>query len=104
MTKVRRNNRVGVRDLKNSLSAYLSKVKNGATLMVTEHDVVVAELRPAMTSSLGKVQQTENPVLLSWIQDGTITLPVRVRGAMPTSFLSLPNGTAQALLDEDRGE
>jgi prevent-host-death family protein len=38
---------VGVRELRQNLSVYLNKVKQGTTYTVTEHGHVVAELRPA---------------------------------------------------------
>ena len=38
---------VGVRELRQNLSVYLEKVKQGARYTVTEHGHVVAELRPA---------------------------------------------------------
>lgn len=43
---------VGVRELRQNLSVYLDRVKAGETLAVTEHNRVVATLRPAppMTS------------------------------------------------------
>jgi len=37
---------VGVRELRQNLSVYLDRVKDGETLDVTEHGVPVAELRP----------------------------------------------------------
>ena len=39
--------RVGVRELRQNLSVYLHRVKDGESLMVTEHGAVVAMLRPA---------------------------------------------------------
>ena len=39
--------RVGVRELRQNLSVYLDRVKDGESLMVTEHGAVVAMLRPA---------------------------------------------------------
>ena len=43
---------VGVRELKNRLSEYLRLVKHGERVLVTEHGVVIAELRqPALTES-----------------------------------------------------
>ena len=39
--------RVGVRELRQNLSVYLDRVKDGESLMVTEHGTVVAMLRPA---------------------------------------------------------
>jgi len=38
--------RVGVRELRQNLSVYLDRVKNGESLTVTEHGAVVALLRP----------------------------------------------------------
>ena len=38
---------VGVRELRQNLSVYLEKVKQGTRYTVTEHGHVVAELRPA---------------------------------------------------------
>ena len=38
---------IGVRELRQNLSVYLTRVKRGETLTVTEHRQVVAILRPA---------------------------------------------------------
>jgi len=40
--------RVGVRELRQNLSVYLDRVKEGETLTVTEHGRIVAVLRPPM--------------------------------------------------------
>jgi len=37
---------VGIRELKNNLSRYVRLVKTGETVLVTDRDTVVAELRP----------------------------------------------------------
>lgn len=39
--------KVGVRELRQNLSRYLARVKDGASLEVTEHGRVVARLSPA---------------------------------------------------------
>jgi antitoxin (DNA-binding transcriptional repressor) of toxin-antitoxin stability system len=44
---------VGVRALKAKLSEYLRLVKSGETILVTERDEVVAELRPARRQAPG---------------------------------------------------
>jgi antitoxin (DNA-binding transcriptional repressor) of toxin-antitoxin stability system len=36
---------VGVRDLKNNLSKYLHLVKAGETIVITEHELVIAEIK-----------------------------------------------------------
>jgi antitoxin (DNA-binding transcriptional repressor) of toxin-antitoxin stability system len=38
--------RVGIRELRENLSAYMRQVQGGASVHVTSHDKVVAELRP----------------------------------------------------------
>lgn len=88
---------VGVRELKSSLSAFLREVKEGATLIVTEHDAAIAELRP-----LSAAFNPANTVLQSWAESGTIQLPIRAKNPLGHSPLSLPDGTAVQLLDEDR--
>jgi len=35
---------VGVRDLKNQLSRYLQYVKDGEKVVVTEHDIIIAQI------------------------------------------------------------
>jgi prevent-host-death family protein len=43
---VARTRQVGVRQLRQNLSVYLDRVKEGQTFTVTEHGLAVAELRP----------------------------------------------------------
>ena len=38
---------IGVRNLRNSLSMYIDMVKNGETVLITDHNKIVAELNPA---------------------------------------------------------
>ena len=38
--------RVGVRELRNNLTHYLSQVRQGTAMLITSHDTVIAELRP----------------------------------------------------------
>jgi antitoxin (DNA-binding transcriptional repressor) of toxin-antitoxin stability system len=95
---------VGVKQLKAHLSEYLRLVRTGATVLVTERDEVVAELRPAprrIRASTG-VRAT----LEALEEAGEITraaLPKRgwtwkARGA------GLPAGTAAKLLAEVRAD
>ena len=59
---------VGVRELRQNLSVYLERIKRGETLMVTEHNQVVATLQPASA--------TANPVD-RLIEEGRATAPKR---------------------------
>jgi antitoxin (DNA-binding transcriptional repressor) of toxin-antitoxin stability system len=91
---------VGIKDLKNNLSAYLREVRQGTRVFVSDRGEVVAELHEP-----GAVYATEdesNPVLAAWVREGVVTLPKRPMTPVPKSPVRLPNGTAARLLDEDR--
>jgi antitoxin (DNA-binding transcriptional repressor) of toxin-antitoxin stability system len=45
--------KVGIKALKNGLSGYIRAVAAGETLLVTDRDRVVAEIRPALPESEG---------------------------------------------------
>ena len=49
--------RVGVRELRQNLSVYLDRVKEGESLTVTEHGIVVAVLAPAPASALSRIER-----------------------------------------------
>jgi prevent-host-death family protein len=57
--------RVGVRELRQNLSVYLDRVKNGETLEVTEHGQPIAQLGPRPTAPMSIIDQM--------IADGRIT-------------------------------
>lgn len=42
--------KIGVREFRGNLTAYLRQVRQGRTILVTSHDQVVAELRPPTPS------------------------------------------------------
>lgn len=95
---------VGVKQLKARLSEYLRLVKTGETVLITDRDEVVAELRPA------RRQAADNPSLEEQLQAladaGEITRPSRPKGDWTWSVkgLGLPAGTAARLLDEIRSD
>jgi antitoxin (DNA-binding transcriptional repressor) of toxin-antitoxin stability system len=87
---------VGVKQLKARLSEYVRLVKAGETILVTDRDEVVAELRPARRqrrveslAEAGEVTRASVPKL-DWTW--------RVKG------LGLPAGTAERTLGEIRAE
>lgn len=95
---------IGVKELKAKLSEYLRQVKTGETILVTERDEVVAELRPARRQRQPADDLEETLEALA--EAGQVTraaLPKRGWSWKPHK-LGLPAGTAQALLDEIRGE
>ncbi|HCU25883.1 MAG TPA: hypothetical protein DF383_12770 [Deltaproteobacteria bacterium] len=93
---------VGIKDLKNNLSAYLREVKQGARLLITERNSVVAEIRePLAKDSLSPAEELRE----QWIRERKLT-PRRSTKKIkkyPRSPLRQAEGTAQALLQEDRG-
>lgn len=94
---------VGIKNLKNNLSAYLRLLKTGYCILITDRDQVVAELREPM--SAGSLITT-NSVFASWIQAGKIHAPVSPRRKKKYSLSPLKNkaGTSKELLDEEREE
>jgi antitoxin (DNA-binding transcriptional repressor) of toxin-antitoxin stability system len=95
---------VGIKQLKARLSEYLRLVKAGETILVTERDEVVGELRPARRQR--RAGEDREEILQALAEAGEVTrasLPKegwtwRARG------LGLPQGMAGALLDEIRAE
>ena len=95
---------VGVKQLKARLSEYLRLTKAGETILVTERDEVVAELRPA---------RRQRPVSddLEDVLDGLAAAGHLTRASQPKQRwkwkvrgLGLPAGTAAALIDAVREE
>jgi antitoxin (DNA-binding transcriptional repressor) of toxin-antitoxin stability system len=95
---------VGVKQLKARLSEYLRLVKGGETVLVTDREEIVAELRPARR----KVKPSDKleDILQELADSGQIT-----RASLPSKGwnwkirgLGLPSGTAQQILDEVRAD
>lgn len=93
---------VGVKELKNNLSAYLREVRRGVRILVSDRNVVIAELREP--GAAYDADASLHPLLEEWVRRGLVTLPTRPKGKMPPSPLELPTGTALRVLDEDRGD
>ena len=93
---------VGIKDLKNNLSAYLRDVKRGSRILVTDRDEVVAELREPF--SLSPLER-ENPLLAEWVREGKVRLPTRPKRSLPPlPSLNISRETILKIIDEDRGE
>jgi len=95
---------VGVKELKARLSEYLRLVRAGETVLLTDRDEVVAELRPARRQRRGG--ESLDGVLQTLADVGELTRPSLPKGSWTwkTRGLGLPEGTARALLDEVRDE
>lgn len=93
---------VGIKQLKARLSEYVRLAKAGETVLVTERDEVVAELRPArrQTPVAGSLEDALEALAAS----GEVTRAAQSKGrwSWHSRGLGLPPGTAQGLLDELR--
>ena len=88
--------------MKNDLSHYVRKVKNGQRIAVTEHGRIVAELVPPGSASKGQRKRSRLDELVA---RGVLT-HAKDDGPIPKLAISnpLPPGTALADLDESRSE
>lgn len=88
---------VGVRELRQNLSRYLDRVKDGETLTVTERGHEVARLVPS--------HDAIDPYYLEMAEQYGATVPTRnlvaVIDSLPPRH-SRPAGTTDAFLDESR--
>jgi len=98
---VRRPRSVGLRELKNRLSEYVRLVRAGERLRVTDRGHVVAEVWPPGASG----PPTPRLRLAALERRGLLRpAKIRNRGRYPLLPRCGPPGTAQRLLDEERGE
>jgi len=91
---------VGVKELKNKLSAYLREVRQGTRVLVADRDTVIAALQEP-----GDVfEQALDSTLAAWLERGVVSLPSAPKEPLPPSPVRLADGTASHLLDEIRRE
>ena len=95
---------VGVKQLKARLSEYIRLVRTGETVLITDRDEVVAELRPAHRH--GRGGQSVEERLQALAERGELTRPSLPKGdwTWKVKGLGLPPSTAARLLDAVRGD
>jgi prevent-host-death family protein len=86
---------VGVRELRQNISRYLDRVKEGETFVVTEHGREVARLVPSVAARYARV------AALTGATVPTGRLPDVIRRLTPL-LPHHPPGTADAILAESR--
>jgi prevent-host-death family protein len=93
---------VGIRHLKTHLSGYLRRVELGEHILVTDHGRIVAELSPPSEAA----QASADVRYQALVTRGVIrpSIASRQRDWLDFPPIGAPVGTAQALIDEDRGE
>ena len=95
---------VGIKELKAHLSQFVRLVKGGETILVTDRNEVVAELRPPRPAALPVDELAD--VLDGLAHSGDLTRARRVKSGWrwrPRS-LELPAGTTAGVLDSLRSE
>lgn len=95
---------VGIKLLKARLSEYLRVVRSGETVLVTDRDEVVAELRPV--SRRPAPREGVEDVLQGLAERGEITRAVREKGTWTWRVrgLGLGPGTVDEILDDLRAD
>lgn len=91
---------VGVKELKNKLSAYLRDVRQGTRVLVADRDTVIAALQEPGDLFAGAL----DPTLAGWVEAGLVSLPAAPKEPLPPSPVRLPDGVAARLLDDVRGD
>jgi prevent-host-death family protein len=90
--------KVGVRELRQNLSKYLERVKDGESLAVTERGREVARLVPSR-ESLSEYQRTLVEKYGATLAEGDLIEAIRT---MPPPDEPAPDGTTDAILAEGR--
>jgi hypothetical protein len=93
---------VGIKDLKNNLSAYLREVRRGTRILVSDRNTIVAELREPRAGY--DVPDTTDPVVEEWVDSGVVSPPSRKKTPLAPSPITSKDGVGTALLDQDRGD
>ena len=93
---------VGVRELKNSLSEYLRRVRSGESVLVTDRGEIVAEISPP---GHGSSDPSVPAGILALARRGLATIGAAADGSL---YRSLPRKgrrkfTSAQLLDDERG-
>ena len=92
---------VGIRELKDRLSAYIQMVRRGEEILVTDRGEVVAELR----QPVGVPGTATYPGLARHARAGKARIgPPNRRDLYPSMKPLLSPGAAKRLLDEERGD
>jgi antitoxin (DNA-binding transcriptional repressor) of toxin-antitoxin stability system len=91
---------VGLKVLKNRLSEYIRAVANGETVLVTDRDRVVAEIRPPA----GRGPSSADAFLAEAMRRGWLSAPIMPGSALPARSPVAPLRDLLAELDVDRGE
>lgn len=88
---------VGVRELRQNISRYLERVKEGETFVVTEHGREVARLVPSWVAPYARLAELFGATVPTERLEDIVA-------RLPKSESPLPPGTAARILDEMRAQ
>ncbi|MBM4396081.1 MAG: prevent-host-death protein [Deltaproteobacteria bacterium] len=89
---------VGIKTLKDKLSEYVRLAAGGETVLVTDRDKVVAELRPPE----GRSPLLADAVLAEAVRQGWIRPPITSTAEPPPRIPVVPFSTLMAEVERDR--
>jgi antitoxin (DNA-binding transcriptional repressor) of toxin-antitoxin stability system len=92
---------VGLKVLKNRLSEYVRLAAGGETVLVTDRDRVVAELRPPAP---GRSPLVVDAILADAMRQGLLSVPLRVAEGPPERRPVATFADVMAGLAADRGD
>ncbi len=91
---------VGIRELRNRLSEYVRRVRDGEEVLITDRGRVVAQL----SQPTSEAADSAYPGLIRHARAGKVRLgATNFAASYPRVPRSLTVGVAQRLLDEERG-
>jgi len=95
---------VGIKQLKAKLSEYLRLVKSGETILVTERETVIAELRPSRRQALAA--ESPEAVLEALAESGEVTRASASKAGWrwQPRGLGLSSQQVQAILEDLRAD
>lgn len=91
---------VGLKVLKNKLSEYVRIAAAGETVLVTDRDRVVAELRPPQ----GRGPMSADALLADAMRKGLLSAPMMIREGPPPRAPVAPLAQVLAELQSDRDD
>lgn len=92
---------IGIKVLKNKLSEYVRLAAGGETILVTDHDRVVAELSPPRA---GRSERVDDAELAELVRRGLITPPLVVSHEPPRRVPTMSLKQLLSDLDADRAD
>ena len=90
---------VGIKTLKNKLSEYIRAVSHGETVLVTDRDRVVAEIRPPQAD---RAEQVGDALLADVVRQGWLRPPLMGSATLPARRPVAPLADLLRELENDR--